>query len=79
MPKLNTADTTTQEGIENVQACLGNALVYLRLIDLRIRLAACSQPDVLAPAIEDLSSAHGLIRQAQAGIGRLIPSISRAR
>ena len=70
MPRMTDTLIERQAQAETVKALLGNALVYLKLIDLRVRLAAVHQPDVLAPAIEDLSSAYGLIRTAQGELGK---------
>lgn len=79
MPKLSADDTAEQEGLENIQSCMGNALVYLKLVDLRLRLAAGIQANLLDPAIDDLSNACALIHRAQLAAGRLTPTISRAR
>jgi hypothetical protein len=76
MPRMTTSKTAEQAGIEDVQACLGNALVYLKLIDLRIRMAAANQPDLLGPAVEDVSSAFGLVKRAQGEVGLLTPKLS---
>lgn len=65
MPRLTEERAACQAEQEDVRSCLGNALVYLKLVDLRIRLAAGSQPDLLAPVCEDLLSAWELIRRAQ--------------
>lgn len=79
MPRLNTIESAEQEGLETIQACLGNALVYLKLIELRIRQAAARQSNLLDPAIDDLGSACTLIQRAQSSAGSLTPTASRAR
>jgi hypothetical protein len=70
--------TETQEQLEIAQGNLGHALVYLKLVDLRVRLAAQTQPDLLEPAIQDVGSAWELIRQAQGNISHLAPRPARA-
>lgn len=70
MPRMTNSLIERQAHTETVLALLGNALVYLRLIDMRVRMAAANQPDLMAPAIDDLSSACGLIRTAQGEMGK---------
>ncbi len=65
MPRMTDSLIERQAHAETVLALLGNTLVYLRLIDVRVRMAAANQPGLMSPAIEDLSSACGLIRAAQ--------------
>jgi hypothetical protein len=68
--------TAEQAQFEDIQACLGNALVYLKLIDLRVRLAVEAQPELLGPAVEDVSSAFGLVKRAQGKAAGLAPVLA---
>lgn len=70
MPRLKDSIEGVREDIEGNLACLGNALVLLRLVEERLDLAVRSsrQADLLRPAVDDLRNMEQLIRRVQAGL-----------
>lgn len=78
MPKLKADSSLMQERLEGAQSCLGNAQVYMDLIYIRMRLAAAIQPNLLMPAMDDLTQARGLIRRGQSQIDAVTPVCARA-
>jgi len=69
------------ELIEGDLSCLGNALVYLRLVRERVAAAAKvgGQRDILSPAIEDVARAATLVRRVQDRIATQVSPCPRAR
>jgi hypothetical protein len=68
-----------REQLERAQFALGNALVYLELVEVRVRMAHTSQPALMGPAVEDLAAIRTLIRSGQRQIGAVVPAPVRAR
>lgn len=65
MARLNKADSRRLEHSEGALGCLGNALMLVELVEVRVGLAASHLPGLLGPAMDDLGRAKGLIRQGQ--------------
>lgn len=67
MPRVPTRVEQQRERVEAAQAILGNALIYLHLIQDRTQAALLINGNqaLLAPALEDGQRASALIRQAQ--------------
>lgn len=71
MARPGLADEARTEQVEGVLGCLGNALVYLHLVELRV-LTAMREGDqcgLLGPAVEDLRRVGSLVRRAQVQVG----------
>ena len=64
MGRLGNQEEAQREEIEGDLAILGNARVYLRLIDERLRLAA-GKPEIVSPAVENLHAADILMLRLQ--------------
>jgi hypothetical protein len=65
MARLNKIDSKRLEHYEGALGCLGNALILVELVEIRVGLAVPQLPGLLGPAIDDLGRAKGLIRQGQ--------------
>lgn len=70
MARIPNSREMVRERKEGQLACLGNALVRLELVDVRMRhiLAAVGRGELISPAFEDLQSAEQLIVKAQRSI-----------
>jgi hypothetical protein len=79
MVRLTEESIAARDQIEEALFALGSALVYLDLIDARVRQAAARMPDLMRPAIDDLVQMRNLIREGQSQIGTNVPVAVRAR
>jgi hypothetical protein len=76
---MSAEDIEVRDQIEGAMISLGSALVYLDLVEARVRQAAARLPELLRPAVDDLSQMRILIREGQAQIGTNVPVAVRAR
>jgi hypothetical protein len=79
MVRMSAEDIEVRDQIEGAMISLGSALVYLDLVEARVRQAAARLPELLRPAVDDLSQMRILIREGQAQIGTNVPVAVRAR
>jgi hypothetical protein len=79
MVRMTEEGIAARDQIEEALFALGSALVYLELVEARVRQAAARLPDLLKPAVDDLAQMRSLIREGQSQIGSNVPVAVRAR
>jgi hypothetical protein len=79
MVRMTEEGIKARDQIEEALFALGSALVYLELVEARVRQAAARLPDLLKPAVDDLAQMRILIREGQTQIGANVPVAVRAR
>lgn len=72
MARLKGEKTHQLELLEGELGCLGNARIYLRLINERVRMAAINAEPLLSPALGDLMEIDRLILTVQRMISERI-------
>jgi len=63
--RLPTEDEDRREQVETDLAALGNACVYLDLVQSTVETLSAGQASLLAPALSDIERARRLIKRVQ--------------